>query len=95
MGVVLAQAEGAGAERVDVAAPAVDIPQYRGGAILAIWAAAALPMAILAWLVAPALEGLFAGSGTVPLAKALFPCLTAGLVWQFVLVVSLLWREQR
>jgi uncharacterized protein len=29
------------------------------------------------------------------MAKALFICLTAGLMWQFVLVVALVWREQR
>jgi hypothetical protein len=38
----------------DAAVSKVEIPQYRRRAILAIWAAAALPMAALAWLVAPA-----------------------------------------
>jgi membrane protease YdiL (CAAX protease family) len=78
--------------RVDTA---VEIPQHRGRAILAIWAAAALPMAALAWLVAPALEGRFGGDGNVQLAKALFVSLTIGLVWQFVLVAILVGREQR
>jgi uncharacterized protein len=32
----------------------VEIPQYRRSAILGIWAAAALPMGALSWLVAPA-----------------------------------------
>jgi len=81
--------------RADVAASAVDIPQLGRRAILAIWAAAALPMAALAWLVAPALADRFAGGGNVPLAKALFISLTIGLVWQFVLVAVLVGREQR
>jgi uncharacterized protein len=77
------------------AASAVDIPQLGRRAILAIWAAAALPMAALAWLVAPAIEDRFAGDANVPLAKALFVALTIGLVWQFVLVAVLVGREQR
>jgi membrane protease YdiL (CAAX protease family) len=81
--------------RADAAVSGVEIPQYRRRTILAIWAAAALPMAALAWLVAPALEGRFAGAGNVPMAKALLACLTGGLIWQFVLVVALVGREQR
>ena len=81
--------------RTDAATSTVDIPQYGRRAILAIWAAAALPMAALAWLVAPLLKDRFAGDGNVPMFKALMLCLTAGLVWQFVLVVGLVWREQR
>ena len=73
----------------------VEIPQYRGRAIFAIWAAAALPMGALAWIIAPAFAGRFGGGGHVPLAKALFVSLTVGLVWQFVLVSILVWREQR
>lgn len=76
-------------------ATTVEVPQYRWQAIIAIWAAAALPMAALAWLAAPALEGRFAGDGSVPLAKALIASLTVGLVWQFVLVAVLVGREQR
>jgi uncharacterized protein len=64
------------------------IPQYSARKTLLIWAAAALPMAILGWVVAPAL--------------ALDPqrprferqaVLTAGLVWQFLLVMILLYWE--
>ena len=72
----------------------VEIPQYRIRAIVAVWAAAALPMATLAWLVAPALADRFAGEGVVPMAKALIVALTLGLVWQFVLVAVLVRREQ-
>jgi uncharacterized protein len=78
----------------DQAPAKVAIPQYGIGRILAIWAAAALPMGALAWLVAPALKDSFAGTGNVPMVKALLVCLTAGLIWQFVLVVVLLRREQ-
>ena len=80
--------------RVSAMAP-IEIPQLAPRAIFAVWAAAALPMAALAWLVAPALEDRFAGEGNVPLAKALFVSLTIGLVWQFVLVAILVGREQR
>jgi uncharacterized protein len=83
------------ASRADAAVSTVEIPQYRLRAILAVWAAAALPMAALAWLVAPALEDRFGGDGNVPLAKALILSLTLGLVWQFVLVAVLVGREQR
>jgi membrane protease YdiL (CAAX protease family) len=79
----------------DHAAAEVTIPQYGRKAILAVWAAAALPMGALAWLVAPALADRFSGTGNVPMVKALLLCLTGGLIWQFVLLVALLWREQR
>jgi uncharacterized protein len=79
---------------VPEAEASVEIPQYSVLRILAVWAAAALPMAGLAWLVAPALEDEFGGEGNVPMAKALLLLLTAGLIWQFVLVAILVWREQ-
>jgi membrane protease YdiL (CAAX protease family) len=74
---------------------AMAIPQLGRRAILSIWAAAALPMAALAWLVAPTVADRLSGEGNVPMAKALLACLTVGLIWQFVLVVGLLYREQR
>jgi uncharacterized protein len=76
------------------AAVSVEIPQYSRRAILAIWAAAALPMAAAAWLVTPLLADRFGGDGIVPMAKALYVSLTVGLVWQFVLVAVLVRREQ-
>jgi membrane protease YdiL (CAAX protease family) len=61
------------------------IPQYSSGKILAIWAAAAVPMAILGWVVAPALA-----SGP-PTGRQAFTtrlmALTVGLIWQFVLAM--------
>jgi hypothetical protein len=90
MDVSLPRTEGA-----EAAVSKVEIPQYRLLAILAVWAAAALPMAALVWLAAPALEDHLGGAGDVPMFKALIICLTAGLIWQFVLVVVLVRREQR
>jgi len=81
--------------QAEAAVSEVEIPQYGLRAIFAVWAAAALPMAALAWLFAPALKDQFAGTGNVPLFKALNVALTLGLVWQFVLVAILVWREQR
>jgi uncharacterized protein len=95
MDVSLPPTDGAIPSRADAAVSKVEIPQYRQRAILAVWAAAALPMAALAWLVAPALADRLSGEGNLPMAKALLICLTAGLVWQFVLVVILVGREQR
>src|SRR5690242_14392497 len=63
---------------------ATDIPQYSKARVLAVWGAAALPMGVLAWVVAPAIAG--DGPNLVPV---LVGCLTAGLVWQFVLVLLL------
>ena len=81
--------------RSDAAVSSVEIPQLRIRGIFAVWAAAALPMAVLAWLVAPVLADRFAGDGDVPMAKALIVSLAIGMVWQFVLVAILVGREQR
>lgn len=73
--------------------PAVSsLPQYSLRQILVTWAAAALPMAALAWLFAPWLAGTLDGSSAWP--RAIVGSLTAGLVWQAVLVVVLVRREQ-
>src|SRR5262245_27738575 len=71
------------------------VRQYPLARILAVWAAAALPMGVLAWIVAPALSDQLSGIGDVPMFKALILVLTAGLIWQFVLVLVLVWFEQR
>ena len=64
------------------------IPQYSVSKILLIWAAAAIPMGILGWVVAPALAGITQTPALVWLAV-----LTVGLVWQFILVMILLYQE--
>jgi uncharacterized protein len=68
------------------------LPQLSLGGIIAVWAAAALPMALLAWVVAPLLADQLSGPSS--LTRALIITLTAGLVWQFVLVLTLVAREQ-
>jgi membrane protease YdiL (CAAX protease family) len=67
------------------------VRQYSLAEILGVWAAAAVPMGVLAWIVAPWLRDQLGGDE--PLAQALLICLTAGLVWQFVLVLILTRRE--
>jgi len=61
--------------------------------VLAVWAAAAAPMAVLAWVVAPAL------AGHAPSPRRFFlvllSALTVGLLWQAVLVLILVLRERR
>lgn len=69
---------------------AITVTQYSRRSTLAIWAAAALPMGALAWVVAPAIA-----SEGASLTRALIVSLTAGLIWQFVLAVGLVGYEQR
>lgn len=64
------------------------LPQYSLRQILLIWAAAAIPMGILGWVVAPALTHISQTPALIRLAV-----LTVGLIWQFVLVMILLYRE--
>jgi membrane protease YdiL (CAAX protease family) len=71
---------------------AVTVTQYGRGGIALIWAAAAVPMAVLSWVVAPAVAD---GSGVESMVTPLLACLTAGLVWQFALAVGLVAYEQR
>lgn len=66
-------------------------PQLSLAAILAIWCAAAIPMPVLAFAVAPALAE---RTGMMP-GIALLLCMIAGMMWQFVLAICLLQRERR
>jgi membrane protease YdiL (CAAX protease family) len=70
------------------------VKQYSLAQIIGVWAAAAVPMGILAWVVAPQLADQLGGEGDIPMIKALLLVLTAGLIWQFVLVALLVWHEQ-
>ena len=70
----------------------VPIPQLTRRGVLGVWAAATAPMGLLAWVVAPLVAERLSGPGA--LARALMAALTAGLIWQFVLVVVLVRREQ-
>ena len=65
-----------------------EIPQYSLSMILLVWAAAALPMGLVGWVVTPALVRDPANPGFERLAL-----LTVGLIWQFVLTMVLLHRE--
>jgi uncharacterized protein len=67
------------------------VRQYSLAEILGVWAAAAVPIGLLAWVVAPWLRDQLGGRD--PFAEALLICITAGLVWQFVLVLILVRRE--
>src|SRR5215211_6620130 len=67
------------------------VRQYSFAQILAVWAAA-VPMGVLAWVVAPWLAGRLAGP--VALTRTLIGLLTVGLIWQFVLVLLLVYRER-
>ena len=49
-------------------------------------------MAALAWVVAPLVAGRL--DGPVPLARTLIASLAVGLIWQFVLVLVLVYRER-
>ena len=59
--------------------------QYSLAKILGIWAAAALPMAALAWIVAPLVADRLDGPLALP--RALLVLITVGLIWQFVLLL--------
>ena len=74
-------------------APEEATPQYSLAKILGIWAAAAVPMAILGWIVAPALAPDFEVD---PLRWGVtrIVLLTLGLIWQFALAMILVYREE-
>jgi hypothetical protein len=50
-------------------------------------------MGVLAWVVAPAVAG--AGATRARFVVVLLGAMTAGLIWQFGLVLALVYREQR
>jgi len=60
--------------------------QYSLAKILAIWTAAAVPMAVLSWMVIPALAPDFE---TDPLGSGVtrITVMTSGLAWQFALAM--------
>ena len=73
-----------------------DERQYSLSTILGIWAAAVLPMVVLGWVVAPAIgDRLDLGVGDEN--REVFTrgvLLTVGLIWQFVLVMIIIQREE-
>ena len=81
-------------DRVDAASagPRSSLPQLSIPSILGIWAAAALPMAGLGWLVSPWLAGSLDRAAGIPGTTRIL-AMTVGLVWQFVIVLVLVRRE--
>jgi uncharacterized protein len=77
----------------DLPVSGVEIPQLSKRAILAVWAAATIPMGLAMWVVGPRLAHNFHGSEA--LTRSLLACLTIALVWQFALVATLVIREQK
>ena len=70
----------------------IEIPTWTRGTVMKVWAAAAIPMGLLAWVVAPLLARTFSGPAALP--RALILTLAAGLIWQFALVLIVVRREQ-
>ena len=70
------------------------LPQWSLPRVLGTWAAAALPMAALSWGVAPWLVGAGVVEGPTAWFRAIILCLTAGVIWQFALVLIVVRREQ-
>jgi membrane protease YdiL (CAAX protease family) len=82
-----------GSEASDAAETAVQNPQYSLGRILGIWALAAVPMAVLSWIVFPLVSPDF---GADPLGAGVtrMLLLAAGLIWLFVLSMIIVRREE-
>lgn len=66
-------------------------PQYSWRRIIGLWALATAPMALAAWVLAPALANQW--DDGLGLLRGLVIALTLGLAWQAVLVVASLRRE--
>lgn len=79
------------AQEKDRSALGQETEQYTLWHILAIWLAAGAPMWIIGWLVYPALGQ---NLSAVDAALLRFELLTVGLIWQFVLAMLILYREE-
>lgn len=74
-------------------AQADQVGQYNLWQILGIWALAALPMGILSWVVFPAVSPDF-NSDPLGAGVTRTVLLTVGLIWQFVLSMIIVWKEE-
>ena len=68
------------------------IRQFSLAQILGVWAAAAIPMGLLAWIVAPWLSHRLGGRD--PFIESLLICFNVGLLWQLAMVLILVRRER-
>jgi membrane protease YdiL (CAAX protease family) len=68
------------------------VTQYSFRQILGLWAAAAVPMSVLGWVVAPWLADRL--GGREPLGGALLICFNVGLIWILALTFIVVRREQ-
>jgi CAAX protease family protein len=68
--------------------------QYSVLRILGLWAAAALPMGFLGWIVAPALAAMLGANSVTAFAFARLGALTLGLMWLVALSVIIVFREE-
>jgi membrane protease YdiL (CAAX protease family) len=68
------------------------VTQYSVAQVLAAWAAAVVPMGLLAWLVTPWLSHRLGGPD--PFISALLVCFLVGLIWEIVLIMLLVRHEQ-
>lgn len=92
MNITIRPVSSSASSRVRAAAEPPPLPQYSRRRIVGTWAAAALPMAVLAWVGAPLLAATLDGPSAWP--RALLTCLTIGMVWQFVFVLLTVRNEQ-
>jgi membrane protease YdiL (CAAX protease family) len=67
--------------------------QYTLLQVVGIWAAAALPMGILGWIIAPVLTPDIE-SNPVGAVATRYAILTVGLIWQFILALILVYRDE-
>ena len=70
-----------------------EAPRYGLLRIIGIWAAAALQMAILGWIIAPAFTPDIE-TNPVGVVVARYGALTVGLIWQFILSLILVYRDE-
>jgi membrane protease YdiL (CAAX protease family) len=72
---------------------AVETDQYSIWQILGIWVAASLPIAVLGWIVAPAMSPDISVD-PIGAAATRVGAITVGLIWQFVLSMIIVYREE-
>jgi hypothetical protein len=66
----------------------IAVPQYSLSAIVVIWLAVTLPIGILGWAAAPFISAKINNAGAGRMLA-----ITAGLIWQFVVILILLYKE--